>query len=286
MAVVPECARKRAEETGMIPAAEIKAKARQFSVPVSTIERDYAQGWLLSKLSVIDMSFKGGTALKKIFFGDTYRFSDDLDFTLLSGFSLEQMLAAVRSAVASAGSDSGIAFENTVEHEKSDSGYVIYTKFRIVNIAGPEIKIKLDISTHDTEILLGQHKKAGITHNYSDGLQVKIRAYSLDEIMAEKVRSCFQRTRPRDIYDIFHLDGKISVQTVDSMLEKKFKFKNIEPDLGGFIARKAIYESAWKNSIRHQVSHVPEFEQVFGSVLRALRGFGYIIGHNINKHGQ
>jgi len=66
----------------MISQREIKEKARGFGVIVSTIERDYAQNWLLKHLSIIDMALKGGTGIRKIYIGD-YRFSNDLDFTLL-----------------------------------------------------------------------------------------------------------------------------------------------------------------------------------------------------------
>jgi len=267
----------------MITAVEIKAKARQYSLPVSTIERDYAQGWLLSGLGAIDMTFKGGTALKKIYFGDTYRFSDDLDFTLLSGYSKEQILDIVKTALISVRNESGIAFEDAVEYDKSVSGYVIYTKFRIVNASGPAIKIKLDISTHETEIILGTHKKARIIHNYSDKLLSEIKAYSIDEIMAEKVRSCFQRTRPRDIYDIFYLNEKTSMPAVEAMLEKKFAFKGTAPDLQGFIGRKTDYERAWQNSIKHQANPVPEFDRVFNEVLSTIGKFCYVSSHTVNK---
>ncbi len=59
----------------MIRDGEIKRKARVDGVPTSTIERDYAQGWFLKNFVTDDMLFKGGTAIKKLYFED-YRFSD------------------------------------------------------------------------------------------------------------------------------------------------------------------------------------------------------------------
>ena len=45
----------------MIPVFEIKATARKKGVPESTVERDYAQNWLLSGLSrtSLKMALKG-----------------------------------------------------------------------------------------------------------------------------------------------------------------------------------------------------------------------------------
>ena len=71
----------------MIPKHEIVALATQASLQTHVIEKDYALGWLLagiSQHSAINSNwvFKGGTCLKKCYF-ETYRFSEDLDFTLL-----------------------------------------------------------------------------------------------------------------------------------------------------------------------------------------------------------
>src|SRR5438093_9371687 len=59
------------------------------------LERDYCLAWFLTALAKSDLStglaFKGGTALKRCYFGD-YRFSEDLDFTLLKPMPLDEIL--------------------------------------------------------------------------------------------------------------------------------------------------------------------------------------------------
>lgn len=61
-------------------------EARQrLGLPWEVLERDYLLSWILVAIIRIDslrdtLVFKGGTALKKCYFGD-YRFSEDLDFT-------------------------------------------------------------------------------------------------------------------------------------------------------------------------------------------------------------
>ncbi len=72
----------------MIKPGEIQQKARAVGVRDQQIEKDYILSWILKgiaqheKLSKI-IVFKGGTVLKKIYFED-YRFSEDLDFTLIN----------------------------------------------------------------------------------------------------------------------------------------------------------------------------------------------------------
>lgn len=71
----------------MIKPGEIQNKAREFSVRDQQIEKDYILSWILQGMSQHEelskaLVFKGGTALKKVYFED-YRFSEDLDYTLL-----------------------------------------------------------------------------------------------------------------------------------------------------------------------------------------------------------
>ena len=72
----------------MIKPSEIQQKAREVGVRDQQIEKDYILSWILQGIAQhVQLSkaivFKGGTVLKKIYFDD-YRFSEDLDFTLLN----------------------------------------------------------------------------------------------------------------------------------------------------------------------------------------------------------
>ena len=62
----------------MISAKDIRSRARELGVLETTIERDYAQNWLLKHLASIEMALKGGTGIRKAYIKN-YRFSDDLD---------------------------------------------------------------------------------------------------------------------------------------------------------------------------------------------------------------
>ncbi len=71
----------------MIQKPEILAVSNEKSLRPDVVEKDYILGWLLAGISAHSLLsetwvFKGGTCLKKCYF-DTYRFSEDLDFTLI-----------------------------------------------------------------------------------------------------------------------------------------------------------------------------------------------------------
>src|SRR5207302_9560040 len=70
----------------MIDRREILEAASSFSLLPNVVEKDYVLGWILAGINANEelaegWVFKGGTCLKKCYF-ETYRFSEDLDFTL------------------------------------------------------------------------------------------------------------------------------------------------------------------------------------------------------------
>ncbi|MCX6326455.1 MAG: nucleotidyl transferase AbiEii/AbiGii toxin family protein, partial [Bacteroidia bacterium] len=71
----------------MIKPGEIQQKAREAGVRDHQIEKDYVLSWILKGIAQNEnlskvLVFKGGTVLKKFYFED-YRYSEDIDFTLL-----------------------------------------------------------------------------------------------------------------------------------------------------------------------------------------------------------
>ena len=78
----------------MIDKREILETASSFSLLPNIVEKDYALGWILAGINAHEelterWVFKGGTCLKKCYF-ETYRFSEDLDFTLRDEIQLDK----------------------------------------------------------------------------------------------------------------------------------------------------------------------------------------------------
>ena len=72
----------------MIKKTELLKIQKTITLPLSTIEKDYALSlliWAISQNKNLknEWIFKGGTCLKKCYFGN-YRFSEDLDYTLMA----------------------------------------------------------------------------------------------------------------------------------------------------------------------------------------------------------
>lgn len=73
----------------MISKKELLQLRAEWQLDVGVIEKDYVLGWLLAAIAAdpalaTTWIFKGGTCLRKCYY-ETYRFSEDLDFTVTNG---------------------------------------------------------------------------------------------------------------------------------------------------------------------------------------------------------
>lgn len=270
----------------MIDREEIRELAREFQLEPNVVEKDYALGWLLAGLSAHpslaeSWIFKGGTCLKKCFF-ETYRFSEDLDFTLRDPGHLDAgFLSGTLSEVANWIYDaSGLELPDTARK------FEVFTNPRAkpaaqarVGYRGPlgrvsEVpRIKLDLAA-DEALVLPPVRRA-IHHPYSDDPEEGLSAlcYAFEELFAEKVRALTERMRPRDLYDVVHLHRRQDLQPnralVRSTLARKCEFKGIEvPTFAALVARpeRAELESEWENMLAHQLPVLPPFAQFWGEL--------------------
>ena len=100
----------------MITRADIVERVTEWGLTEEVIEKDYVLGWLLWGIGTDpDLSrtwvFKGGTCLKKCYI-ETYRFSEDLDFTVLPGgpFRPEEVQPLIERCLVRIANESGIDF--------------------------------------------------------------------------------------------------------------------------------------------------------------------------------
>lgn len=81
----------------------IKRRADEDGLSAPAVERDYVLAHVLAAISGHDpqarVVFKGGTALRLCHFED-YRYSADLDFSLIGGLAVESALRLVAEALA------------------------------------------------------------------------------------------------------------------------------------------------------------------------------------------
>jgi uncharacterized protein len=161
---------------------------------------------LLSERGILNrLAFKGGTCLRKMFLGAQGRFSTDLDFTGIEEHDHEEVILAMMEAFEQPfhGIQLAIPDEGYYETQDGLSWGVNPTYAHEWNASGVS-EIKLQISRRETPTLPTE-QRAQIFQSYFRFLPfalADIVCLALPEMLAEKIRACYQRNKARDIYDL------------------------------------------------------------------------------------
>ena len=262
----------------MIDKREILETASSLGLLPSVVEKDYVLGWLLASIyahpELTDMwVFKGGTCLKKCYF-ETYRFSEDLDFTLRSEDSLDpDFLRRALGEVATWVADEsgltipleqiGIDIYDNPRGRKSCQGKIGYRgPVSPSSGAGGWPKIKLDLTADEALVL--PSVRSEVFHPYTDRPEdgIWITAYAYEEAFGEKIRALGERTRPRDLYDVINLyrhgDTRPSAGLLLDVLTKKCAYKGIAvPTFDSLLPHKQDLEQMWRSMLSHQLPVLP-----------------------------
>lgn len=263
----------------MIKPGEIQKKARAIGVRDQQIEKDYIISWILQCIAMHDklskmIVFKGGTVLKKAYF-EYYRFSEDLDFTLLNDkISNQQIFNYFNKVFEYVKEETNIPLKITDNNEHEDGGINFY-----INYIGPlggfgaNKQIKVDISR--SELLEFKPVYQNIFLSYTDQSEHKLLCYSLEEILVEKLRSVMQRMQARDFYDIWYLLEKhgLEIDFYINEFKNKCKNKRLKPKEFYMKLEQRLpqYKARWQKSMKEQIKELPEFEQVERETMRHLK---------------
>ena len=263
----------------MIRQAEISKISYQLGLGEKTIEKDYVLTWVLGAIANSPLksllAFKGGTAIKKIYIPD-YRFSEDLDFTLLEKDMgngeivkhFESLFPWLDREV-----NLQLAVENFIEH--TTGNLTLY-----LNYSGPlqaqmdKRSLKIDISKDETLVFPPESKP--IISDYSDRSEQKdsLQAYTMKEIIIEKLRSLLSRSEPRDLFDVHFIftNKLVNPEEVSFYCPEKFSPKNlVVSDLQTVLERKEkIFSQYWHQRLDGQMPEIPEFDAVIRETSRIL----------------
>jgi len=275
----------------MISEAEIRRVAAQKEVDPMIIDLDYSLGWLLLGLTNTSKwsqscVFKGGTCLRKCYFPD-YRFSEDLDFTMIyfvTPDDLGEWITQSAEWVADQQGPNFLSQPNRLEIVNDDYGNETYQArvyFRgSLRWGGPPRAIKLDVTRAEIVTLPAVEKP--IIHPYSDGNLFEgnhISCYSLEEIVAEKMRAIAGQRRfavSRDIYDIYQiLTLGVDMDRVYEVLPQKFIAKELDSrqfDVRLLEKRRIEYERDWNNRLNYLIiQNKVDFEEAWQLILNLFK---------------
>ncbi len=274
----------------MISRTALEERVREWQLREEVVEKDYVLGWLLWGIGAHERLasnwvFKGGTCLKKCYI-ETYRFSEDLDFTVLPGGPIagQELDEIFREVLQRVTDESGINFSGRPPlFRPHESGF--YTQGRIY-FQGPRnapnvSSIILDLSV--SERVVRPTVVLPIMHVYPDGLPEPgtVQCYAFEELFAEKIRAMGERSRPRDLYDIINLYRRPDLGTdprlIHRVLMDKCQHKGVPvPTYESISASpfRAELESEWEHMLAHQLLALPPFASLWGELQNLFAWLG------------
>lgn len=274
----------------MIDRRELLELADSLGLRANIVEKDYVLGWVLAGIyhdPVLAASwvFKGGTCLKKCYF-ETYRFSEDLDFTITEEAHFDQAFLIERFSAIGAWLEeqTGIALPADLlrfdiylnaREKPAGEGRVAYRgpiAPRNTNLP----RIKLDL-TFDEKLVLPPSTRP-IAHAYSDRVEavMQARCYAYPEVFGEKVRALSERARPRDLYDVINLfrNGEFTAAAavIHDVVRHKCSFKGIPfPTLQALNAFKDELAADWSRMLAHQLPQLPPLDSFWDALPEFFR---------------
>ncbi len=267
---------------------------KKSGLTFETIQQDYLLSWLLSGLYEHhylkeQLIFKGGTALKKCYFGN-YRFSEDLDFSCLSSISKkEKLFVAIKEAckIAEEKMNAFAAVRLSVErYEEKDTHPFEQEAFKIRTQfpwhREPLTSAKLEITMQESVLFPTVTKQ--IIHPYDEQIDTPIQIYSLKEIVLEKLRAILQKTkklheegrdrsRVRDYYDLWRIfttfESELYFENFSLLLQKKCDLKKVVFKGAESFFDPIMMETVkrtWNQWLGNLVSDLPECSQVINEL--------------------
>jgi predicted nucleotidyltransferase component of viral defense system len=273
----------------------LQAARTRLGLPWEVLERDYLLSWMLAGIGQVPslrdtLVFKGGTALKKCYFGGDYRFSEDLDFSGLDGVptgdAMERAVGeACRAAVnlLDAYASVEILCERYTERQPHPGGQESFTiRARLPWQRQPQTRVMIETAL-DEKILkpVGTRK---VIHEYDEPLDASVRAYALEEIVAEKLRAILQhvekleergwgRSRARDYYDLWRVLGtykdRMDFSDFSAFLRAKCAVRSVAFSGAEDFFQNVMLahvEKTWDRWLGPLVPRLPTFDTVIGEL--------------------
>ncbi len=246
----------------MIPKADIVAW-RQFAPWVNDAQVE--QDLIISRALVAifrnpvlteRLAFRGGTALHKLYFDIPRRYSEDID--------LVQIISAPIGEVIDTLQDVLNGFLGVPRRKQTEQSVTLIYRLESEGPPVVQMRLKVEINTreHFTVDVYQRHPFA-IQSRWFKG-NCEITTYTLEELLATKLRALYQRRKGRDLFDFWLglTEGKADAsriihifkhymenegQTIDSMnyeknLQEKMKHRGFLTDLNPLLPANAMYD--------------------------------------------
>lgn len=139
--------------------------------------------------------FKGGTALHKIFLKKALRYSEDLDFDQITSTPIGELLDAVRAVARE-------IFPKKAKYDRREKMFILRYRYNAETPPNAIMKVKIEINTRNHPRLQPLNNIRHDCESTWFAGSSEITAYTLEEMLASKLKALYQRNKGRDLFDL------------------------------------------------------------------------------------
>ena len=185
---------------------QVTAIAEEYSFTATNVEKVIRLCSILDDLSTMEsfmgkLALKGGTAINLVLIPGLPRLSVDLDLDLAIDCSKEKMLL-LRQQLDESLSD--YCIEQGYTLDKRESYSLCSYELLYDTVTGSRDKIKLDIN-YLARCHVFDPMVSSISHPFFNDIHINVFHLQAVEIFGSKMGAFFERTKPRDLYDLYSL---------------------------------------------------------------------------------
>jgi predicted nucleotidyltransferase component of viral defense system len=257
----------------MIDYLQVQRLAIKNNISPEIIEKDYFIELVLfyfSKNSSLceNFVFRGGTALKKIYFPE-YRFSEDLDFVVDNQKEINVYQDIIIQILQKISSDYPIKIDKRSIFERDR-----LQLFMIYDII-PDIKgikeLKVDILK---DYYIPKHERKRLLFSYPEFKNKNsiLETYTLESVVCDKIgRILDVDNEPRDLYDLWYLlKLNLDIKIIRKEFKNKYGYGILIPNLLREII-KDDYKQNWENRLIHQIFDLPDFNMLIKDLNKLIK---------------
>lgn len=142
-----------------------------------------------------NLAFRGGTALNKIFVNPSARYSEDLDFVLINDLPVGDTMSAIRETLD--------PWLGQARWSQTKQFVKLNYRFQSEDIPPRPLRLKIEINASEIFTAFGYYKfPLNVNTDWFTG-EAELTTYKLDELMATKLRALYQRSKGRDLFDLW-----------------------------------------------------------------------------------
>jgi predicted nucleotidyltransferase component of viral defense system len=215
----------------MIPRAHITAWRKIAPWPADAlVEQDLVLSRVLVELYAEDLvaeqlAFRGGTALHKLFFNPSARFSEDIDLVQVASGPIGPAMNTIHDRL-----DGWLGKPST---KQGQGRATLHYRFDSEIEPAGRRRLKIEVNTREHFSVLGlQRRPFTVSSPWFQGDTV-VTSYLLEELLGTKLRALYQRKKGRDLFDLAHALAKPEVDA-DRIVEC---FERYMEDSGGRVSR-------------------------------------------------